>query len=105
MSTAILISGQMRAAEVCAASILKAFHPAASNSNVQQPMVERDKYHNQLKRDCHGIQQVLQQLFGLNKVWVLIAPTRVAMTGWFDAVLTSNSRQILSQRQIGPNTY
>ena len=89
MSTAVLICGQMRAAEQCADSILAAFpgadfyihcvrdedahkaelfRPAASESYVQEPMVERD-HHRQKGRGVHGVQQVLQQLYGLSKVW------------------------------------
>jgi len=90
MSTAVLISGQMRAAEACVDSILEAFpgadfyihcvndedahkaalfHPVASESYVQQPMVERGIHHDRMGRGCHGVQQVLQQLFGLARVW------------------------------------
>jgi hypothetical protein len=90
MSTAVLISGQMRTADICAESILKAFpdadfyihcvededshkselfHPVAKSSYLQEPMVERGYYHRQKGRGVHGVQQVLQQLYGLAKVW------------------------------------
>lgn len=90
MSTAVLISGQMRAAEQCAESIMAAFpradffihcvqdedaHKAdlfgtvAVESYVQEPIKERDHHHRQKGRGVHGVQQVLQQLFGLSKVW------------------------------------
>jgi hypothetical protein len=90
MSTAVLISGQMRTAEHCADSILDAFPGAdfyihcvadedcgkaqlfravANDSYVQQRLVERDFHHRNKGRGVHGVQQVLQQLYGLAKVW------------------------------------
>ncbi len=90
MSTAVLICGQMRAAERCVDSILKAFpnadfyihcvndedahkaelfHPVVNEAYQQQPIIELDSYHRQKGRGCHGVQQVLQQLFGLRQVW------------------------------------
>lgn len=80
----------MRAAERCVDSILAAFpgadfyihcvrdedaHKAerfralVSESYTQEPIVERDFHHRQKDRGVHGVQQVLQQLYGLSRVW------------------------------------
>lgn len=80
----------MRAAEQCVDSILATFpgadfyihcvrdedaHKAelfpavSSESYVQKPLVERDFHYRQKARGVHGVQQVLQQLYGLSKVW------------------------------------
>ena len=104
MSTAVLISGQLRTAELCVNSILKAFpdadfyincvrdedahkarafHAVACSSYVQQPLPERDFYYRRRGRGVHGVQQVLQQLYGLARVW----ETYVAAGGDHDWVV------------------
>jgi hypothetical protein len=86
MKTAVLISGQMRTADQCAAGIRdiypdatfvvhavadddaeKAFlfRPAVTVIEPQYEMPERREYSVQIGRGCHGVQRVLKQLWGL----------------------------------------
>jgi len=90
MKTAVLICGQMRTADQCAAGIRdiypdatfvvhavadedaeKAFlfRPAVTVIEPQHEMPERREYSVQLGRGCHGVQRVLKQLWGLSRVW------------------------------------
>jgi hypothetical protein len=96
MSTAVLISGEMRTAKQCAPSILAAFPGAdfyihaVDNENAhdaevfnpvrviyepQHEMPERREYSWQMGRGCHGVQRVLKQLYGLSRVWELYERT------------------------------
>jgi hypothetical protein len=90
MKTVVLISGQMRTADQCAAGIRdiypdatfavhavadddaeKAFlfRPAVTVIEPQHEMPERREYSVQIGRGCHGVQRVLKQLWGLRRVW------------------------------------
>lgn len=90
MRTAVLISGQMRTADRCAAGIRdiypdatfvvhavadddaqKAFlfAPAVTVIEPQSEMPERREYSIQIGNGCHGVQRVLKQLWGLRRVW------------------------------------
>ncbi len=92
MSTAVLISGQMRSAERCVQPILQAFPgadfyihavqdedaskaslfgPAVVKVEAQPVFVERVAYHTQSARYVVGVMPVLAQLWGLEKVWEL----------------------------------
>jgi len=90
MSTAVLISGQMRTVKRCSAYIRAAFptadiyvhavmdhdahfaerlNPVRLVIEPQGEMPERREYTWQLGRGCHGVQRVLKQLHGLKRVW------------------------------------
>jgi hypothetical protein len=90
MRTVVLVSGQMRTADQCAAGIRaiypdatfvvhavadadadKAFlfRPAVTVIEPQHEMPERREYSWQMGRGCHGVQRVLKQLWGLHRVW------------------------------------
>ena len=90
MKTAVLISGQMRTADQCAAGIRELypdatfvvhavadddaekaflFRPAVTVIEPQHEMPERREYSWQMGRGCHGVQRVLKQLRGLRRVW------------------------------------
>jgi hypothetical protein len=90
MTTAVLISGQMRTADRCAAGIRAIypdatfvvhavadadadaaflFRPAVTVIEPQHEMPERREYSWQMGRGCHGVQRVLKQLWGLKRVW------------------------------------
>jgi hypothetical protein len=90
MRTTVLISGQMRTADRCAAAIRdiypdakfvihavadddaeKAFlfRPAVTVIEPQHEMPERREYSVQIGNGCHGVQRVLKQLWGLRRVW------------------------------------
>lgn len=90
MKTAVLVSGQMRTADKCAAAIRAlypdapfvvhavadedadkafAFKPAVTVIEPQHEMPERREYSWQIGRGCHGVQRVLKQLWGLARVW------------------------------------
>ena len=90
MKTAVLICGQMRTADQCAAGIRQLypdatfvvhavadddadkaflFRPAVTVIEPQHEMPERREYSWQIGRGCHGVQRVLKQLWGLARVW------------------------------------
>jgi hypothetical protein len=90
MRTVVLISGQMRTADQCAAGIREIypdvpfvvhavadddaekaflFKPAVTVIEPQHEMPERREYSWQIGRGCHGVQRVLKQLWGLKSVW------------------------------------
>jgi hypothetical protein len=90
MKTVVLISGQMRTADQCAAGIREhypdapfvvhavadddaekafRFRPAVTVIEPQHEMPERREYSWQMDRGCHGVQRVLKQLWGLRRVW------------------------------------
>lgn len=115
MSTAVLISGQMRTVKACAASIKSAFPDAdfyiwavadhdAQDAEVLDPlrlviepqgeMPERREYTWQLGRDCHGVQRVLKQLHGLKRVWEDMSALNICMIGSFavDLICISTAR-------------
>lgn len=90
MTTAVLISGQMRTANWCAGGIRSIypdatfivhavadadaekaflFRPAVTVIEPQYEMPERREYSWQMRRYCHGVQRVLKQLWGLARVW------------------------------------
>jgi hypothetical protein len=90
MKTVVLISGQMRTADQCAAGIRSLypdatfvvhavadedaekaflFRPAVTVIEPQHEMPERREYSWQMGRGCHGVQRVLKQLWGLRRVW------------------------------------
>jgi len=90
MKTVVLISGQMRTADQCAAGIREIypdatfvihaiadddadkaflFRPAVTVIEPQHEMPERREYSVQIGRGCHGVQRVLKQLWGLRRVW------------------------------------
>ena len=90
MKTVVLISGQMRTADQCAAGIRElypdvpfvvhavadhdaekafAFKPAVTVIEPQFEIFERREYSWQMGRGCHGVQRVLKQLWGLARVW------------------------------------
>jgi hypothetical protein len=90
MKTAVLICGQMRTADRCAAVIRSiypdatfvihavadadsdkafAFKPAVAVIEPQHEMPERREYSIQIGNGCHGVQRVLKQLWGLRRVW------------------------------------
>lgn len=90
MTTAVLVCGQMRTADQCAAGIRELypdatfivhavadedadkaflFRPAVTVIEPQHEMPERREYSWQIGRGCHGVQRVLKQLWGLNRVW------------------------------------
>lgn len=90
MTTAVLVCGQMRTADKCAAGIRELypdatfivhavadedadkaflFRPAVTVIEPQHEMPERREYSWQIARGCHGVQRVLKQLWGLNRVW------------------------------------
>lgn len=90
MKTVVLVSGQMRTADQCAAGIRElypdvpfvvhavadadadkafAFKPAVTVIEPQHEMPERREYSWQMGRGCHGVQRVLKQLWGLARVW------------------------------------
>lgn len=90
MKTAVLVSGQMRSAKLCAEK-LRSLYPDATwivhaNQDEQaydaflfkpsvcviekQPEIpERKEYAWQIGRGCHGIQTNLRQLWALKRVW------------------------------------
>lgn len=90
MKTVVLVSGQMRTADKCAAGIRELypdvpfvvhavadadadkafeFKPAVTVIEPQHEMPERREYSWQMGRGCHGVQRVLKQLWGLARVW------------------------------------
>lgn len=90
MKVVVLVSGQMRTADRCAAGIRSlypdapfvihavadadadkafAFRPAVTVIEPQHEMPERREYSWQMSRGCHGVQRVLKQLWGLRRVW------------------------------------
>jgi len=90
LKVAVLVSGQMRTADRCAAAIRdiypdatfvihavadddadKAFlfKPAVTVIEPQYEMPERREYSVQIGNGCHGVQRVLKQLWGLRRVW------------------------------------
>lgn len=90
LKTAVLISGQMRTADRCAAVIRSIypdaafvvhavadddaekaflFRPAVTVIEPQHEMPERREYSTQMGNGCHGVQRVLKQLWGLRRVW------------------------------------
>jgi hypothetical protein len=90
MKTVVLISGQMRTADQCAAGIRSLypdatfvvhavadedadkaflFRPAVTVIEPQHEMPEQREYSWQMGRGCHGVQRVLKQLWGLRRVW------------------------------------
>jgi len=90
MKVVVLISGQMRTADRCAAGIRAAypdaafvvhavadadadkavlFRPAVAVIEPQHEMPERREYSLQMGRGCHGVQRVLKQLWGLRRAW------------------------------------
>lgn len=90
MTTAVLVCGQMRTADQCAAGIRELypdatfvvhavadadaekaslFRPAVTVIEPQHEMPERREYSVQIGRGCHGVQRVLKQLWGLRRVW------------------------------------
>ena len=90
MKTVVLVSGQMRTADRCAAGIRaiyqdasfvvhavadedadKAFlfRPSVAVIEPQAEMPERREYSWQIGRGCHGVQRVLKQLWGLRRAW------------------------------------
>jgi hypothetical protein len=90
MKTVVLVSGQMRTADPCAAGIRELypdvpfvvhavadedaekaflFRPAVTVIEPQREMPERREYSIQIGRGCHGVQRVLKQLWGLRRVW------------------------------------
>jgi hypothetical protein len=90
LKTVVLISGQMRTADKCAAGIRDIypdatfvvhavadndadmaflFRPAVTVIEPQHEMPERREYSWQIGRGCHGVQRVLKQLWGLQRVW------------------------------------
>lgn len=90
MKTVVLVSGQMRTADQCAAGIRELypdvpfvvhavadedaekaflFRPAVTVIEPQREMPERREYSIQIGRGCHGVQRVLKQLWGLRRVW------------------------------------
>jgi hypothetical protein len=90
MTTAVLISGQMRTADRCAAGIRQLypgatfvvhavldadsdkaflFRPAVTVIEPQHEMRERREYSGRIGRGCHGVQRVLKQLWGLLRTW------------------------------------
>jgi hypothetical protein len=90
MTTAVLISGQMRTADRCAAGIRQLypdatfvvhavqdadsdkaflFRPAVAVIEPQHEMRERREYSWQIRNGCHGVQRVLKQLWGLLRTW------------------------------------
>lgn len=87
---AVLISGQMRTADMCASGIRNIypdanfivhavadknadkaflFKPTATVIEPQYEMPERIDYSIRIGRGCHGVQRVLKQLWGLKRVW------------------------------------
>lgn len=90
MKVVVLVSGQMRTADQCAAGIRAiypdasfivhavadadadkafAFRPAVTVIEPQREMPERREYSLQIGRGCHGVQRVLKQLWGLRRAW------------------------------------
>jgi len=90
LKVAVLVSGQMRTADKCAAVIRELypdvpfvvhavadddadkaflFKPAVTVIEPQHEMPERREYSVQIGRGCHGVQRVLKQLWGLRRVW------------------------------------
>jgi hypothetical protein len=98
MKTAVLVSGQMRSASLCAEK-LRSIYPEASwiihaNADEQatdaflfrpsvcviekQPEVpERKQYAWQIGRYCHGIQTNLRQLWALRRVWEVFEASKI----------------------------
>jgi hypothetical protein len=89
-AVAVLISGQMRTADQCAAGIRAIypdatfvvhavadgdadaaflFRPAVTVIEPQREMPERPQYSWQIGRGCHGVQGLLKQTWGLLRVW------------------------------------
>ena len=98
MKTVVLISGQMRTADQCAAGIRElypdvpfvvhavadhdadkafAFKPAVTVIEPQYEMPERREYSWQMGRGCHGVQRVLKQLWGLARAWEVFAASGI----------------------------
>jgi hypothetical protein len=90
MKVAVLVSGQMRTADRCAAGIRSLypdlpfvvhavadddaekaflFRPAVTVIEPQREMPERREYSWQIGRGCHGVQGLLKQCWGLLRVW------------------------------------
>jgi hypothetical protein len=90
MKTVVLVCGQMRTADQCAAGIRAIytdatfvvhavadaqadtaflFRPAVAVIEPQHEMPERGEYSLQMGRGCQGVQRVLKQLWGLRRVW------------------------------------
>ncbi len=90
MKAVVLVSGQMRTADKCAAGIRSiypdvpfvvhsvadddadqafAFRPAVTVIEPQREMPERREYSWQIGRGCHGVQGLLKQCWGLLRVW------------------------------------
>lgn len=90
MRVVVLVCGQMRTADVCHESIRACypdatfvvhavadedsdkaflFRPAVTVIEPQREMPERTEYSWQMARNCHGVQGVLKQLWGLKRVW------------------------------------
>lgn len=93
MNVAVLVSGQMRTADRCAAGIRAiypdatfvvhavadqdadkafAFRPAVAVIEPQHEMPERREYSWQMGRGCHGVQRTLKQLWGLRRAWQVL---------------------------------
>lgn len=90
MKAVVLVSGQMRTADQCAAGIRAiypdvpfvvhavadedadkafAFRPVVTAIEPQREMPERREYSWQMGRGCHGVQGLLKQCWGLLRVW------------------------------------
>jgi hypothetical protein len=90
MKAVVLVSGQMRTADRCAAGIRAVypdaafvvhavadddadkaflFRPSVTVIEPQHEMPERREYSWQMGRGCHGVQRVLKQLWGLRRAW------------------------------------
>lgn len=90
MKVAVLISGQMRTADHCAAGIRSIypdaafivhaaadadadkaflFRPAVTVIEPQHEMPERREYSWQIGRGCHGVQRELKNLWSQHRVW------------------------------------
>ena len=90
MKAVVLVSGQMRTADQCAASIRELypdvpfvvhavadddadkaflFKPVVTVIEPEHEMPERREYSVQIGRGCNGVQRVLKQLWGLRRVW------------------------------------
>jgi hypothetical protein len=99
MKIAVLISGQMRTANVCVQSIRNIypnanfivhavadknsdkaflFKPAVTVIEPQYEMPERREYSIQIGRGCHGVQRVLKQLWGLKRVWEIFEQSGIS---------------------------
>lgn len=90
MRVAVLVAGQMRTAEHCAAGIREIypdvpfvvhtpldanagkaflFRPAVTLIEPQPELPERHQYTWQVGRGCNGVQRNLRQLWGLRRAW------------------------------------